>query len=179
MAAKFREYGHLIKDPRLAEIAVFLYKASRADSTGKSYSVGQRHWVRFHNLHPGIAFFPFTTLCPDPVSLSLCFFAAYLASRPKINRYTTVRSYICHVKALWRDAGCRKELLDSPLLAAVMRGVRGALPAPLELRAAVILPIYTSPKCYISPPLDRVATPESSGCSWISCYAPFWGLFAN
>ena len=152
MAAKFREYGQLIKDPRLAEIAVFLYKVSRADSTRKSYSVGQRHWVRFHNLHPEIAFFPFTTLSPDPVSLSLCFFAAYLASRPKITRYTTVRSYICHVKALWRDAGCRKELLDSPLLAAVMRGVRRALPAPPDLRAAFILPIYTAPSCYTSPP---------------------------
>ena len=152
MAAKFRAYGHQINDCRLAEVAIFLYKASRADSTRKSYSVGQRHWVRFQSLHPEIAFFPFTTVSPDPVSLSLCFFAAYLASRPKIKRYTTVRSYICHVKALWRDAGCSKVLLDSPLLAAVMRGVRRALPAPPDLRAAFILPLYTSPSYYITPP---------------------------
>ena len=152
MAAKFRAYGHKIHDCRLADVAIFLYKASRADSTRKSYSVGQRHWVKFHNLHPEIAFFPFTTISPDPVSLSLCFFAAYLASRPKIKRYTTVRSYICHVKALWRDAGCAKVLLDSPLLAAVMRGVRRALPAPPDLRAAFILPLYASPSYYTTPP---------------------------
>ena len=133
-------------------MAIFLYKASRADSTRKSYSVGQRHWVKFHSLHPEIAFFPFTTHTPNPVSLSLCFFAAYLASRPKIKRYTTVRSYICHVKALWRDAGCEKTLLNSSLLAAVMRGVRRALPAPPDLRAAFILPLYKSPTYYISPP---------------------------
>ena len=71
-----------------------------------------------------------------------CFFAAYLASRPSIRRYTTVRSYICHVKALWRDAGCVKDLLDSTLLAAVLRGVRRALPAP---RSEFILPLYQPP----------------------------------
>ena len=158
MAAKFRAYGHKINESRLAEIVIFLYKASRADSTRKSYSVGQRHWVRFQNHHPEIPFFPFTSISPDPVSLSLCFFAAYLASQPKIKRYTTVRSYVCHVKALWRDAGCTKLLLNSPLLAAVMRGVRRALPAPPPTCVRRSSYLYTHHRATISP------LSQSSGC---------------
>ena len=79
-------------------MAVILYKAAWANSTRKSYTVGQRHWVRFQRLHLVIAFFPFASVSPDPVALSLCFFAVYLASRPTIRRCTTVQSYICHLK---------------------------------------------------------------------------------
>ena len=132
-----------------------LYKASRANSTRKSYIVGQRHWVRFQRLHPRIPFFPFTTITPDPVSLALCFFVAYLASRPTIHRFTTVRSYLCHVKALWRDAGCAHTLLNSPLLTAIMRGVRRALPAPPDTRSAFLLPLYRTPTFYLKPPSDH------------------------
>ena len=117
--------------------------------------MGQRHWVRFQRRHPAIAFFPFASIPPDPVALSLCFFAAYLASRPTIRRYTTVRSYICHVKALWRDAGCSKTLLESPLLTAVLRGVRRALPAPPDPRSAFILPLYHPPSFYTHPPSNH------------------------
>ena len=136
-------------------MAIFLYKAARANSTRKSYKVGQRHWVRFQRLHPAITFFPFASISPDPVALALCFFVAYLSSRPTIRRYTTVRSYICHVKALWRDAGCAKNLLESPLLTAVLRGVRRALPAPHDPRSAFILPLYQSPSFYTHPPSDQ------------------------
>lgn len=136
-------------------MAIFLYKAARANSTRNSYKVGQRHWVRFQRLHPAITFFPFASISPDPVALALCFFVAYLASRPTIRRYTTVRSYICHVKALWRDAGCAKNLLESPLLTAVLRGVRRALPAPHDPRSAFILPLYQSPSFYTHPPSDQ------------------------
>ena len=135
-------------------MAIFLYKAARANSTRKSCTVGQRHWVRFQRLHPVITFFPFASISPDPVALALCFFVAYLASRPTIRRYTTVRSYICHVKALWRDAVCAKTLLESPLLTAVLRGVRRALPAPPDLRSAFILPLYRPPSFYTHPPSD-------------------------
>ena len=89
------------------------------------------------------------------MALSLCFFAAYLASRPTIKRHTTVRSYICHVKALWRDAGCPKTLLDSPLLTTVLRGVRRSLPAPPDARSAFILPLYRPPSFYTHPPSDH------------------------
>ena len=126
-----RKFGRRINNPRLAEVVVFLYKAAHTDSTRKTYAVGQRHWSRFQLLHPEIAFFPFEHINPNPTSLSLCFFAAYLASRPSIKRYTTVRSYICHVKALWRDAGCPEKRLHSLLLRRVMRGIRRALPTPL------------------------------------------------
>ena len=155
IAAHFRAYGDKIKDPFLTRVATFLYKASRADSTRKAYAVGQRHWVRFQRLHPSIPFFPFASIAPDPVTLALCFFAAYLASRPSIRRYNTVRSYICHVKALWRDAGCPKNLLNSPLLSAVLRGVRRALPAPPDPRSAFILPLYQPPSFYANPPSDH------------------------
>ena len=89
------------------------------------------------------------------MALSLCFFAAYLASRPTIKRHTTVRSYICHVKALWRDAGCPKTLLESPLLTAVLRGVRRSLPAPPDARSAFILPLYRPPSFYTHLPSDH------------------------
>ena len=141
----------MIGNKHLAEVVIFLYKAARAKSTRKSYSVGQRHWVRFQRQHPRIAFFPFAAHCPDPVSLSLCFFAAYLASRQKIRRHTTVRSYVCHVKALWRDAGCSADLLNSPLLTAVMRGVRRAPSADCFytstlLNAYILLPSTHQPR---------------------------------
>ena len=66
-----------------------------------------------------------------------------------------MRSYICHVKALWRDAGCAKSLLDSPLLTAVLRGVRRALPAPPDPRSAFILPLYQTPSFYTHPPSNH------------------------
>ena len=125
----FRDFGLQIGNLALAEVVIFLYKAARAVSTRKTYAVGQRHWIRFQNLHPKIPFFPFARHSPDVLTFSLCFFVAYLASRPTIRRYTTVRGYVCHVKALWRDAGCPEKRLHSPLLRAVMRGVRRALPA--------------------------------------------------
>ena len=117
--------------------------------------VRRRRCFRFQRLHPTIAFFPFSSIPPDPVALALCFFAAYLASRPTIRRYTTVRSYICHVKALWRDAGCSKTLLDSPLLTTILRGVRRALPTPPDPRSAFILPLYHPPSFYTHPPSDH------------------------
>ena len=147
-----RDFGHRIGNPRLANIVIFLYKAARADSTRKTYAVGQRHWLRFHNLHPKIPFFPFAASPPDTVALSLCFFTGYLAARPTITRYTTVRGYLCHVKAMWRDAGCPEKRLHSPLLRKVMRGIRRALPAPPDKRAAFVLPNINHPGYYFKPP---------------------------
>ena len=138
--ACFRDYGYKIADPELAEIVVFLYKASRADSTHKTYATGQRYWAKFQKSHPSIAFFPFPEQHVSPTELALCFFAGYLAALPSIKRHTTVRSYVCHVKALWRDAGCDNTHLHSPLLRVIMRGIRRALPAPPDAREAFILP---------------------------------------
>ena len=151
----FRDFGHHIGNRALAEVVIFLYKAARAVSTRKTYAVGQRHWIRFQNLHPKIPFFPFAKHSPDVLILALCFFIAYLASRPTIRRYTTVRGYVCHVKALWRDAGCPEKRLHSPLLRAVMRGVRRALPAPPDKRAAFIPPNLKLPAYFFHPPSNR------------------------
>ena len=175
MAAKFREYGQLIKDPRLAEIAVFLYKVSRADSTRKSYSVGQRHWVRFHNLHPEIAFFPFTTLCPDPVSLSLCFLQHTSHHVPK--SHVTLRSGVIFVTS--RLCGVTlvvgKSYLIPPSWLQLCAAYAAHSPhlltcAPRSFYLFILLRAATPP------PLDRVATPEGGGHSRISCYAPFRGF---
>ena len=73
-----RDYGRQIGNHSLARIVIFLYKAARADSTRKTYAVGQRHWVRFHNLQPKIPFFPFAPSTPDTVTLALCFLQAIL-----------------------------------------------------------------------------------------------------
>ena len=156
VAAIFRNYGRAINDVKLAEIVVFLYKSARASSTRKSYTVGQRHWAHFQLAHPKIPFFPFQSHSANQVTLALCFFAAHLASRPRIRRHTTVRSYVCHVKALWRDAGCAEEHLDSALLRAVMRGIRRALPSPPDPREAFVLPNYKLPSYYLDPPSDRL-----------------------
>jgi len=134
---------------------VFLYEAAHTESTRKSYAVGHRHWARFQNLHPEIAFFPFNNINPNPTSLSLCFFAAYLASRPTIKRYTTVRSYVWHVKSLWRDVGCPEKRLHFPLLRRVMRGIRRALPAPPDAREAFIPLTLSMPGYYLRPPSSR------------------------
>ena len=155
MVSTLRNFGRHINNRQLAEIVVFLYKAAHTDSTRKTYAVGQRHWSRFQLLHPEIAFFPFEHISPNPTSLSLCFFAAYLASRPSIKRYTTVRSYVCHVKALWRDAGCPEKRLHSPLLRRLMRGIRRALPAPPDAREAFIPLTLTMPEYYLRPPSTR------------------------
>ena len=155
MVTALRNFGRHINNRQLAEIVVFLYKAAHTESTRKSYAVGQRHWARFQNLHPEIAFFPFDNITPNPTSLSLCFFAAFLASRPTIKRYTTVRSYVCHVKSLWRDAGCPEKRLHSPLLRRVMRGIRRALPAPPDAREAFIPLTLSMPDYYLRPPTSR------------------------
>ena len=59
------------------------------------------------------------------------------------------------MKALWRDAGCAEELLHSPLLRAVMRGIRRALPSPPDPREAFVLPIYEPPNYYQKPPSKK------------------------
>ena len=150
-----KEFGRRINNRPLADIVVFLYRAALTESTRKTYSVGQRHWARFQLLHPEIAFFPFNYIIPNPTTLSLCFFAGYLASRPSIRRYTTVRGYICHVKALWRDAGCPEDHLNSRLLRRIMRGIRRALPAPPDAREAFIPFSLSMPDYYLRPPSSR------------------------
>ena len=151
-----REYGRFIRNKPLAEIVVLLYRAALTDATHKTYAVGQRHWIRFHNAHPKIDFYPFAATNINPTTLSLCFFVGYLASRPTIKRYTTVRSYICHVRALWRDAGCPDDLLQTPLLRRLMRGVRRLLPAPIDTREAFIPPSILMPNYYVRPPSNRL-----------------------
>ena len=50
VAVIIRSYGQQIHD-QLAEIIVFLLKTACANSTRKSYAVGQRHWATFQRLH--------------------------------------------------------------------------------------------------------------------------------
>ena len=140
----------------MAETVIFLYESAHTDSTRKTYAVGQRHWARFQANHPSISFFPFTAVVPDPTSLALCFFAAYLATRPKIKRYTTVRCYLCHLRSLWWEAGCPEKLMHSPLLNRIMRGIRRALPTPPDAREAFIPPCIIPPRHYIDPPSLRL-----------------------
>ena len=151
-----REYGRTINNKLLAEIVILLYRAAHTLSTRKTYAVGQRHWIRFQQANPRVNFFPFPATSLNATTLSLCFFAGYLASLPSIKRYTTVRSYICHVKALWREAGCPENQLHTPLLRRIMRGVRRLLPAPIDAREAFIPPSFNMPRYYTHPPSDRL-----------------------
>ena len=151
-----RDYGSIIRNKPLAEIVILLYREAHTVATRKTYAVGQRHWIRFQNAHPQIEFFPFTASIINPTTLSLCFFAGYLASRPSIKKYTTVRSYICHVKALWRDAGCPEDRLQSPLLQRIMRGIRRLLPGQPDAREAFIPLSLVMPSYYKYPPSNRL-----------------------
>ena len=135
-----REYGLTINNNLLTEIVILLYRAAHTMSTRKTYAIGQLHWIQFQLAKPLVEFFPFPAISLNASTLSLCFFAGYLASRPSIKRYTTVRSYISHVKALWREAGCLKYQVYTPLLRRIMRGVRRLLPAPIDAREAFIPP---------------------------------------
>ena len=80
----------------------------------------------FSPRQPYYLFLPFTSITPDHVSIALCLFIVYLTSRPTITRYTTARSYHCHVTALWHDTGYADILMSSSLLMASMLGVRRA-----------------------------------------------------
>ena len=81
-----------IQQPVDANMAPKVVNASAGQAWSKSW------WSVVHvaiNLRVSlIPFFPFKTISPDPVTLALCFFVAYLASRPTINRYTSVRTAI-------------------------------------------------------------------------------------
>ena len=96
-AATCRDYGRSVGNTKLAEIVVFLYKSTRASSTHKSYSVGQRHWARFQPSHPNTPFSPRESSSANPITLTLGF-PPHTGIPTRILRHTTARSYICHVR---------------------------------------------------------------------------------
>ena len=84
--------------------------------------------------------------------MALAFFAAHLALQPTISRGTTVATYLSHVRADWRQAGCTEDKLSSQFVALVTRGIHRALPAAPDSRHAfLLLSCHPSPQ-FRNPP---------------------------
>ena len=126
-AATFRDYGRSIGNTKLAEIVVFLNKSTRATSTHKSYSVGQRHWARFQQSHPNIPLFPFESSSANPITLALGF-SPHTGIPPRIRRHTTARSYICHVRHGGGTPAARKSFGAPPPFRHACHQTRPPLP---------------------------------------------------
>ena len=83
---------------------------------------------------------------PSKWSLSLAFFVAYLFELDSINSYSTIRNYVSHVTQFYLKNGCSKKKLNSPLLKAVMRGVKRCMPPQANSRIAFLLIHYHIPR---------------------------------
>ena len=83
---------------------------------------------------------------PSRVSVSLVFFASYLFELDTIKSYGTIRNYMSHVKQFYVKKGYPKKKLESPLLKAVMRGVKRCMPPKADSRVAFLLIHYQLPR---------------------------------
>ena len=83
---------------------------------------------------------------PSGPAISLVFFAAYLFELESIKTFGTIRNYISHVTQFYVKKGYPKKKLHSPLLKAVMQGVKRCMPPKADTRAAFLLVHYHIPR---------------------------------
>ena len=89
---------------------------------------------------------------PSDLSLTLCFFGAYLLRLGTIQSASTVRGYIGHVKNLWIEEGCHPDDLNSVTLSRFLKGVARLLPKSPDKRPPFLLTFYPIPLMYWYPP---------------------------
>ena len=141
----------MIGNELLAKAVVYFYRNAWTASTTRTYKTGQRRWAKFTAAYPVITNYPFSRIPLQEYELALAFFAAHLALQPTISRGTTVASYLTHVRADWRQAGCPEDRLSSEFVALVTRGIHRALPATPDSRQAfLLLSCHPSP-CFRDP----------------------------
>ena len=144
-------YGFQLKQSLLKDAVLFFYCNSWKGSTTRSYGTGQRKWAAFAFKHHRIPFLPCPTAPLAEHDLALAYFAAHLALTPTITRGTTVASYLTHVRALWRHAGCPEKCLESEFVARVMKGIHRALPASPDPLQAFLLLDCRPPRDFTNP----------------------------
>ena len=122
-----------------------LYDWALATSTRKSYKTGVNHLKKFRAVYPRIPGFPFTCTPQNFVSLTLCYFAAFLLMQKSIKSANTIRCYVSHVKNYWIKLGCHPEHLKSDVLSRVLKGISRVRPRKRDTRPAFLLPSYRIP----------------------------------
>ena len=151
VASSCLRYGEVIGNELLANAVIYFYQNAWAASTTRSYGTGQRRWAKFTSAHPFIRHYPFTRTPLREFELAIAFFAAHLALQPTISRGTTVATYLSHVRADWRQAGCPVDRLTSEFVALVTRGILRALPATPDSRQAFLLLACHPPLYFVTP----------------------------
>ena len=141
----------MIGNELLAKAVVYFYRNAWTASTTRTYKTGQRRWAKFTAAYPVITNYPFSRIPLQEYELALAFFAAHLALQPTISRGTTVASYLTHVRADWRQAGCPEDRLSSEFVALVTRGIHRALPATPDSRQAFLLLSCRPSPCFRDP----------------------------
>ena len=139
------KFGIHIGDVDFAVVACRLYRDALAPGTKKQHQTGVRHLQRFIEKYPCAPLPSDEFSPPSRMSNSLVFFAAYLFELPSINAYSTIRNYISHVRQFYLKKGHPPKKLDSPLLKAVMRGVKRCMPPKADSRVAFLLIHYRFP----------------------------------
>ena len=99
----------------------------------------------------GFYFVPNSTEKISLKGLLLCFFIAHLFRQPQNLRYTTIRNYVGHVRAVWTQQGCDLPLFDKRVITRVLRGVRALRPTEFDGRVAFLLPHLKLPTIFTHP----------------------------
>ena len=126
-------------------VACRLYRDALAPSTKNTYKTGVRHLQRFMLKYPNAPLPSDDFNPPSKISISLVFFAAYLFELESIKSYGTIRNYMSHVTQFYVQKGHIKKRLNSPLLKAVLCGIKRCMPPKADSRVAFLLIHYQFP----------------------------------
>ena len=171
----FRElikFGIDIGDVDIALVACRLYRDALAPGTKKQHKIRVRHLQRFMEKYPSAPLPSDDFSPPSRMFISLVFFAAYLFELPSINAYSTIRNYMSHVRQFYLKKGHPPKKLNSPLLKAVMRGVKRCMrlkQIPGLCSFWFITKYPTSSKTLVLAPRENPSPPFPSVFS--PCYA--------
>ena len=126
-------------------MACRLYRDALAPSTKITYKTGVRHFQKFMRIYPNAPFPSEDFTPPSKVAISLVFFAAHLFELDAIKSYGTFRNYMSHVIQFYVKLGHPKKHLHSPMLKAVMQGIKRCMPPTADSRVAFLLILYQIP----------------------------------
>ena len=127
-------------------VACRLYRDALAPSSRTTYRTGVRHLHKFRQKYPMAPLPPAEFNPPSKISISLVFFAAHLFELDTIKSHGTIRNYMSHVTQFYIKKGIPKKKLVSPLLSAVMRGIKRCMPPKQDSRIAFLLIHYHIPR---------------------------------
>ena len=139
----------------LASLVLTLYDNALATSSKTTYKTGTNHFKKFLADFPKVANVSLPIPPPSQHILTLCFFVAVLVLKKSIKSYSTVRSYVRHVKNQWIRIGCDPEALNSDVLKRVLKGLKRHWPQKSDARPAFLLPHYKIPVKFSHPATGR------------------------